>query len=43
VQFEDQEEFTHSFHVTFARIQAARWFKKKYNNVIVILNNRKIF
>ncbi|XP_025423024.1 RNA-binding protein 48 isoform X2 [Sipha flava] len=29
VQFEDQEEFTHSFHVTFARIQAARFGKKQ--------------
>lgn len=27
VQFEDQEEFTHSFHITFERIQAARLFK----------------
>lgn len=25
VQFEDQEEFTHSFHVTFVRIQSARY------------------
>lgn len=24
VQFEDQEDFTHSFHITFTRIQAAR-------------------
>jgi len=24
VQFEEQEEFTHSFHVTFIRIQSAR-------------------
>lgn len=25
VKFEDQEEFTHSFHVTFIRIQSARY------------------
>lgn len=25
VQFEDQEEFTHSFHVTFVHIQTARY------------------
>lgn len=25
VQLEDQEEFTHSFHVTFFRIQSARF------------------
>lgn len=25
VQLEDQEQFTHSFHVTFIRIQSARW------------------
>lgn len=25
VQFEDQEEFTHSFHVTFIQIQSARF------------------
>lgn len=25
VKFEDQEEFTHSFHVTFVRIQSARY------------------
>lgn len=27
VKFEDQEEFTHSFHVTFVRIQSARLLK----------------
>jgi len=28
VQFEDQEEFTNSFHVTFVRIQSARYIIK---------------
>lgn len=27
VQFEDQEEFTHSFHVAFVRIQSTRFVK----------------
>ncbi|KAF0767592.1 RNA-binding protein 48 [Aphis craccivora] len=29
VQFEDQEEFTHSFHVIFVQIQSARFAKKQ--------------
>ncbi|XP_022180959.1 RNA-binding protein 48 [Myzus persicae] len=29
VQFEDQEEFTHSFHVVFIQIQSARFAKKQ--------------
>ncbi|KAL4149760.1 hypothetical protein QTP88_003628 [Uroleucon formosanum] len=29
VQFEDQEEFTHSFHVIFIQIQSARFAKKQ--------------
>lgn len=33
IQFEDQEEFTHSFHVTFARIHSARYLFISFNYI----------